>query len=246
MLWQIHSVCYDALGGVVSDQDGRALSWDEAMQKAARLNAPIERVKEYYDLCHRFFSEDVSGFGNAMEWLQHATDAKYPQAEVQTAQLRLAQDQQISLQKAGAIPTGPGLLPPIGGAINPIDLLRSAVTSLDPDTLRDVADLASSLDPKASAEERQIVRAAWLYLACQRGADCSLYGEPSMSYCTSTDQNCTGIPEKLLEWTHYDWEAVQQRANQINAALDAKQWDKLGLGGSQPEQTQEAQSGSSR
>jgi hypothetical protein len=232
MLWQIHMLCYEALGGLSRDDDGRALSEDEAIQKAARMNGSIEWAKKFYDLCHRFFSEDTSGFGDAMEWLQRATDNKYPQAQAQTAQLRLIQDQQMSAQKAGAVPTGPGLLPPIGGDVNPRDLLRSAVASLDPDVIRDVGQLAFLLNPNMSGEEKQIVRAAWIYVACQRGADCSLFGQPSMSYCTPTDQNCPGVPEKLLELTNYNWDAIHQRANEINAALDAKQWDKLDLGGS--------------
>jgi len=50
------------------------------------------------------------------------------------------------------------------------------------------------------------------------------------SYCTPSDSSCIGVPQKLLEWNQYNWEPVQQRANQINAALNAGQWDKLGLG----------------
>jgi hypothetical protein len=231
MLWEIHFLCFEAGYGVLAEDHGRPLTWDEALQKAARLNVPAEIARQQYGYCHRFFSEDVADLGDAMAWLQRATDNKYPRAQARTAGLRLAQDQQMAFQRAGAEATGLGLLPPIGGDINPRDLLRSAVASLDPDAIQDAANIIPSLDRNASTEERRIVSAAWLYVACQRGANCSFYGKPDMSYCAPTDQNCIGVPQRLLEWTNYNWEPVQQRANEINAALDARQWDKLGLGG---------------
>jgi hypothetical protein len=194
------------------------------------LTLPIEQARKDYDRCHRFFSEDVSDLGDAMDWLQRATDARYAPAQAQTASLRLLQDQLKSFQRAGAVPTGYGLLPPIGGDANPRDLLRSAVESLDPAAIQQVAYVISSLNPGASPEETRINRAAWIYVSCQRGADCSFYGEPAMLNCRPTEENCMGVPEGLLKMTNNDWGPVQERVNEINAALDAKQWDKLGLG----------------
>jgi hypothetical protein len=34
----------------------------------------------------------------------------------------------------------------------------------------------------------------------------------------------------MMAWSRDDWPAVQQRANEINAKLDAGKWDELGLG----------------
>jgi hypothetical protein len=34
----------------------------------------------------------------------------------------------------------------------------------------------------------------------------------------------------IMAWSRDEWPAVQQRAKQINAKLDAGKWDELGLG----------------
>ncbi len=190
-----------------------------------------DRVKPDYDRCHRFYSEDVSDLGSAADWLQRATDARYAPAETQTAKLRLSQEQLKAFARAGAVATGDALLPPIGGDIDPRDLLRDAVTSLNPNIIQQIGDLMPRLVPSGTSEQdKVIIRAAWVYVSCLRGADCSNYGAPSKSNCAPADQNCIGIPEGLLKWVNYNWDPVQQRANEINATLDAKQWDELGLG----------------
>jgi hypothetical protein len=229
-LWAIHLDCYESGTGAIAEDNGRPLGWDEAVQKATRLKIPIEQAAKDYERCHRFFSEDVSALGDPMQWLQRATDAQYPPAQAETARLRLLQDQLKSFQHAGAATTGYAALPPIGGQTTARDLVRSAVKSLDPTALQQVAYIISSLDPKASPEDARINRIAWLYVSCQRGADCSVFGESSMLNCLPEEQDCFGVPEGLLKMTNNDWAPVQTRANEINAALENRQWDKLGLG----------------
>jgi len=228
-LYWVHFWCGHAAGQVSQDH-GRALTWDEALQKATSMHMPMDKAKEYYDQCHRFFSEDASDLGDAMVWLQRATDQGYPDAQVTTAQLRLQQDSLRAFQRAGAVPTGDEQLPPIGGDAQPRDLLRAAVQSLDPQIIQQVGMIVNQANPNAPLAERQVNGPAWIYVSCLRGADCSYYGPPDKSYCAATDVNCVGVPQKLLEWNQYNWEPIQQRANEINAALNAGQWDKLGLG----------------
>jgi hypothetical protein len=229
-LWALHVACYESRAHYLVQDKGHAIGWSEAIQKAARLNLPIEEAKKEYDRCHSYFSEDSSDLGDAMEWLQRATDASYAPAQAQTANLRLLQDQLKSFERSGAVPTGYGLLPPIGGDANPRDLLRSAVTSLDPDVIQQIGELVPMLNPSESPEASQMERAAWIYVACERGADCSAYGEPDMGYCTPREPNCVGVPEVLLEMTDNNWIPVRQRADEINAKLNAHQWNELGLG----------------
>lgn len=229
-LWAIHLDCFESGTGAIAEDNGRPLGWDEAIQKATRLQIPIEQARKDYERCHRFFSEDRSAFGDPLQWLQRATEASYPPAQAETARLRLLQDQLKSFQRAGAVPTGYAALPEIGGQTTARDLVRSAAESLDPTALQQIAYIISSLDPKVSPEDARINRIAWLYVSCQRGADCSSFGESSKLNCPPSEQNCPGVPEGLLKMTNNDWSPVQTRVNEINAALETRQWDKLGLG----------------
>jgi hypothetical protein len=233
-LWALHFACYESGAHYLVQDKGHSIGWSEAIQKAARLNLPIEEAHKEYDRCHRYFSEDSSDLGDAMEWLQRATDANYAPAQAQTANLRLLQDQLKLFEKSGAVPTGYGLLPPIGGDANPRDLLLSAVTSLDPDVIQQIGEMVPLLNPSVPPEASQMERAAWIYVACVRGADCSAYGEPDMAYCAPREASCVGVPEVLLEMSDNNWAPVRQRADEINAKLNAHQWDELGLGPSGP------------
>jgi TPR repeat protein len=229
-LWKAHSICYESGTGAFAHDNGQALSWGDAVQRAASMRVPIEKAQWGYDLCHRFFSDDTSDLGDAMTWLQRATEQGYPNAQVATAKLRIQQESLKAFERAGGVPTGYGLLPPIGGDAQPSDLLLAAVQSLDPQVIQEVGMMANTFGLNAPLDQRKVNIAAWIYVSCLRGADCSSYGDPDKSYCSPSDSNCVGVPAKLLELNQYNWDPVKDRANEINAALDAKDWGKLGLG----------------
>ena len=48
--------------------------------------------------------------------------------------------------------------------------------------------------------------------------------------CAPSRNSCEGSPGNLVVVAGDEWPAVQQRAQEISAKLDAGQWDELGLG----------------
>jgi hypothetical protein len=179
---------------------------------AAELHAPIEQVQSIYDRCHKL-EEDPTEFGNAMDWLAQAGQ---PVAQAVTATHMLDQDMMKGYVKAGGQPTELTTAPPIGGSADPHDLLRAAVESRDPEVLLSIGESQGLLNPSQSNTDKLVNRVAWRYVACQRGLGCPA--------------NCAGSIGELMEMARDDWPAVQQRAQEINAKLDAGQWDELGLG----------------
>src|SRR5262249_50060051 len=147
-----------------------------------------------------------------------------------TAGLRLLQEQHKALAKVTATPLPDALLPPIGGNVDPHEYVRIAVESKEPEVLWQIGDLQRLLNPSQSREEQDLNSIAWYYIACQRGFDCSGYGDPVEQPCAPSAGSCTRVPERLISMAHYNWAPVQERVNELNAALDAGQWDQLGLG----------------
>jgi hypothetical protein len=71
-------------------------------------------------------------------------------------------------------------------------------------------------------------RIAWVYVACQRGLDCSATSQWAVNCKPKCD---VSTPEGIMiYWSFGEWPAVQQRAMELNAKLDAGKWDELGLG----------------
>jgi hypothetical protein len=198
-------------------------------------------VSEYeagYTKCHGFFTADAKNLGDPWDWLQKATDAGYAPAQAQTAVQRLQQDMLKASVRAGNAGGGSAALAPIGGDANPRDLLVLAVQSADPDVLNNIGQMQSLLNPGQPRDTNQLMRTAWTYVACQRGFDCAylqyehiaayqLFGPPTVVNCGPNDGPCTPVPGMLLAQAKYNWAPVQEKVNQINAALAAKQWDQL-------------------
>ena len=127
----------------------------------------------------------------------------------------------------GLPPTGDA---PIGGDADPRDLIRMAVESKDPEVLYVISSLQLLLHPESSADRRNLDSLAWLYVACQRGFDCSSYGDPVHLPCAASSANCAPVPARLMGWANNNWAPVQDRVQDISAELDAGQWDQaLGL-----------------
>jgi hypothetical protein len=111
-------------------------------------------------------------------------------------------------------------------AIDPRELLRAAVKSLDPQVLDTIGRVQLLLN--LSNPDSNIEYFAWTYVACQRGLNCS----PTSHWAQDCPNNCNASTPAsvMMGWSGSDWPAVQQRADEINAKLDAGQWDELGLG----------------
>jgi hypothetical protein len=122
-------------------------------------------------------------------------------------------------------------VPSIGGDANPRELLVAAVQAGDPDVFMQIAKMQRILNPDQLRDVITLNSIAWKYAGCQRGADCSEYGPATVTNCGPNDGDCTPVPDVFLKIINNNWTPVQEKVNQINAALSAKQWDQLpGLG----------------
>ena len=230
-LYQIDRACHVPRAALIAPH-GTLVSLDEALQSAASWGVRVkpEEVQALYEQCGHFYENDRSELGSPRDWLQRATDGGQPIAQATTASLRLLQDQQKLMTKAGQPPMGDASLPPIGGDTDPRDLIRMAVESKDPEVLSLISSLQSMLHPESSADQRNLDSLAWQYIACQRGLDCSYYGDPVPLPCAASSANCATVPARLMSWSNNNWAPVQDRVQEISHELDAGQWDQaLGL-----------------
>lgn len=195
-----------------------------------RHNVPVDEVTLAYNRCHKFYTEDVSIFGNPTDWLHGAAQAGFPIAQAEMAG-------RIFMQRMGAAPvtTGGSSLnkdwtPPIEEDMDPRHLLAAAVVGDDPNVFLQMAGMLKLLQPTRSRGELDLDNAAWIFLACNRGADCSRLGDLVALGCAPTAQRCPVMPSTLLNRLGNDWTPVAQRAEEISQALEAHDFDKIGLG----------------
>jgi hypothetical protein len=213
-------------------EQGKPLTLDEGLLKAAKVSQirhvdQVPQAQEGFDRCHQFREQDSADLGNAEDWLNKATLAGQPIAQATTAERRLFQDfMKAAVSRGDLQGTQLTAAPSIGGAIDPRELLRSAVKSLDPQVLETIGQVQYLLDP--SSPDSNVEHLAWAYVACQRGLNCS----PTSHWAQDCPSNCnvSSAAGVMMGWSGTDWPAVQQRANEINAKLDAGQWNELGLG----------------
>jgi hypothetical protein len=198
-----------------------------ARERATSIGLSADNAAMWFGRCDGFLTDEAKSLGDPWDWLQKATDAGYPMAQVTTVSERLSQDQSKAFVRAGAQPTGTATLPPLGGAADPRDLLVLAAQSADPEVLRAIGGLQHELNPTQPKDVTNINTAAWGYVACQRGADCSFYGPATVTNCGPNGDNCTPVPNTFLNSVNNNWAPVQEKVNQINAVLNAKQWDQL-------------------
>ena len=142
----------------------------------------------------------------------------------------MLQDQAKQFVKAGATPTHETAQPPIGGALQPRQLLRDAAASKDPAVLYEIASDQALLHRTDSRAQNEINYVAWLYVACQRGLDCSSNADWIRLSCNPRISNCDGGTATLMKMAGDNWPAVEQRAQEINTLIDADRWDELGIG----------------
>lgn len=209
-------------------KDGTPLTLDEGLEKAPNASQKRQAGEEFPH-CHRFQEHNVAlELGSAEYWLERATQGGQPLAQAVTARKMLEQDARnnavplVSNLKGMSI-TIPSGAPPDRRAV---DLLHAAVKSLDPKVLEIIGDEQTELHGSRMGET--VDRVAWIYVACQRGLDCSATSQ----WAVNCEPKCdVSTPEGIMKyWSFGEWPAVQQRAKDISAKLDAGKWDELGLG----------------
>jgi hypothetical protein len=208
------------------------ITLDEALQLAAERHFSQEKVQTLYTRCHGFQTEDISSWGSEQEWFNRATDAGQPAASASIAADILERQYLETYQKAGGHPE---LGPPVRPGADPDALLLTAAKSLDPEALYMIG--------KVKAVRQQLAHStdvteeyAWMLVGCQRGFPCNGNFDWIMTGCPNCNPD-NAPPENSLmaELTDREgnWAAVQQRAQQINASLEAGRWDELGLNSTQ-------------
>jgi hypothetical protein len=208
-------------------------TWEKMRQSAIEDGVPVADAEQRFVRCRGFYTEEAKSLGDPWDWLQKATDAGYAPAQAETAHVRLYQDLlKAQILAAGGpddsyIPDPVSLRAPVGGDSTPRELLVAAAQSGDPDVFELIGREQFSLHPGQPRNVTNIDEIAWTYAACQRGFDCSGYGPASMIDCTPNDLNCTPVPNDFLRRVNNNWAPVQEVVNQINSALNTKQWDKL-------------------
>jgi hypothetical protein len=207
---------------------GERVDLDQALQNAGRMHQSLDLVQLAYDRCNEFFRQDASELGTAADWLASATRAGQPLAQSATASKLVMQGLLDNYAKTGAVPTS--IPEPAKVKGDPRELLYEAVQSKDPDVLYNIGELYPALNP--DDPDRDVVRFAWILVACERGLDCSANAEWVKYDCFGSDacSSATSSSDFVRFLAGDHWSQVQQRAGEIGAALDNGSWDKLGLG----------------
>jgi TPR repeat protein len=204
-------------------RSGRRLTLDEGLQFAVKTHRPFDLVQTVYDRCHELMEQGPSEIGTAQDWLDKATRSGQPAAQGMTAVLLLNQE---ALRSIGA----PNPEPSMGVDADPRELLRAAVQSRDPEVLWNVGLAQRAINQ--SSEEKVTNQLAWWIVACQRGFDCGANADWFRLAC-HYDSNCapgeTGL-DYLQRNASQISPVAQERAVEINAKLDAGQWNELGIG----------------
>jgi len=209
-------------------RDDTPLTFEEGVENAKTQSMKRQAMK-VFPSCHRFREHNVAlEMGSAEYWLEKATQSGQPLAQAVTARKMLDADAQNNAVPLVTNSKGLSITIPSGAPPNrrAVDLLRAAVKSLDPNVFEIIGDEQTELH--GSRLNETVDRVAWIYVACQRGLDCS----PTSRWALSCEGKCdVSTPEGILMYRSFgQWPAVQERARELNAKLDAGKWDELGLG----------------
>jgi hypothetical protein len=113
---------------------------------------------------------------------------------------------------------------------NSRSMLLAAASSKDPEALWTIGEAQGTLNQ--SFDDKVKNQLAWRLVSCQRGFDCSPEADWIQLDCRE-DTYCTfGISgiDYIRDAAVANWPEIEQRAHDINAKLDAGQWNSLGLG----------------
>jgi hypothetical protein len=215
-LYRLLFECDDGYRGYFDHRNKRR-SLDEALQIASTRGPAmnIDDVNEIYQKCHRLKEGDSSRLGKAEDWLRKSADARNPTAQVVLAQ-KLFGEAVMGETAADAAKRDEAK-----------KLARDALRSKDPAVVWEVGDLTLLFSDDEKATHDQWV---WKVAACQRGYDCSHSAEWRKAYCRF-DMNCqpyeTGL-DVIRRLTKSDYDQIEQEAKELNARLDADNFDDLG------------------
>lgn len=111
---------------------------------------------------------------------------------------------------------------------NPISVLRRALASEDPQIFFEMASIPAQ--PSQNADDRFIDFMAWHLVACQRGYDCSASADWVIRTCALTPAcgpTDSGV-DLIRATTGVQLQGtVSHRAEEINAQLNAGDWESL-------------------
>ena len=229
--------CDDRLSSFFHVNSKRPRTLDEARADEVRMGSSKhpemmqQEITAVYERCHTFL-EDAEVRPELKQWtawLDKASDNGVPAAENLKAAL-LMRDYNVAQYSRDpakhADPTSPS---------KAHELVLNALQSADPRVFWGMADMVSiGADQSQQELERlNVVSTAWQLLACQRGFDCSAQADWLRFYCTTGPVCAPGeTGQQFLERAVGDttrWDKVKQLANEIGAAVDAKDETKLPL-----------------
>ncbi len=217
--------CSDGGGPYLAyfQKKGKLLSLDEALQNSAALHRSNGFTQSIYDRCHDL-REQGTEFGTASEWLTKAADAGQPAAQ-STVALTVMSDEAFKAAAGSAPPSSDKMA-------DARAQLLAAVETKDPQAIWEAGEAQGFLNQSFSEKVKNLL--AWRLVSCQRGLDCSPDADWVQldcrvdSYCAFGVSGVDYIRNAAV--AESDLPAIEQLAQDINAKLDAGQWDSLGLG----------------
>lgn len=217
-------------------KDGTRMSFEEAIIPFRRYGSrtDLDDVHRDFERCSRMW--EAKDIGTAGEWLALATRAEQPQAMALTAgDLLWKMSSEVRFRNAlpGVNPEPVATDPALDTTLDPRKLLLEALTSNNPDVYYAIAQSSLFLFP--GNPDVHTLYYSWMLVACQRGLDCSKTSDVAAYTCAHRVGVCDAFkdPSDYVLWIaangNADISLVETRAAEINAKLDAGQFDDLGL-----------------
>jgi hypothetical protein len=204
---------YDTVFEVdVARPDKPPLRLDEVLaDEDANPRLGADEIREMHAQCQQLRGIDGARFGDAQSWLNRAAQTGYP-----LAQVRRAAEMSIGLDRAA-------------NRADARQLMLAAVRSGDPEVILQTGAVAQLLADGESARERH--EWVWEVAACERGANCGPAAGWVRSLC-AVDRKCqpyeTAI-DVIRRRVGAQMPEIEEEARQLNAHIDAHEWDALGL-----------------
>jgi hypothetical protein len=192
--------------------DKPPLRLDEAVAaEEADPGLGVDEIREVHAQCRQLRGTDRARYGDAEDWLKRAARSGYPLAQV---------------RRAAELALGVGGAPDHSQAS---ESMRAAVRSGDPEVMLRIGAVVQVLAGGESERERH--EWVWEVAACRRGANCGPTSEWVRGVC-ALDRKCqpyeTAI-DVIRRRAGARMPQIEEAARQLNARIDAREWDELGL-----------------